>query len=168
MNYRNRIYQWQGDSSQPYPNNYIWKSRKWIFPFKLSFTRARVIADTGDRQDYYDSIIARNETIERNVSRISGLAIHGAVGEDVIGKFSINGDLLETVPTVADYSGDFNLSVKFYVDGSLYFTKEVYATDIPFAIKEKYRGRIFEVQIEGNVPVKRFVMATSVEELMGG
>lgn len=163
--YRNKIYQWQGDSSQPY-NNFIWKSRKYIYPYRVTFNCARIIAETGDRQDYYESIETRKRVLRRNHAMISGNALGGAIGEDAIGNVAINGDGLETVPTVAAYSGDYNLTVKIYVDGTLHFTKEVYASDIPFRIPGGVRGRTFEVQIEGNVIVKRLDMATSMKELM--
>ena len=163
--YRNRIYQWQGDDSQPYPNNYIWKSRQYIFSKEITFNCARVIADTGDRQDYYDSLEAQRLQIDRNNQRISGLLLHGSIGEDPVAQLAINGDELEEVSTVAAYSGDFNLSVKFYVNESLIFTKEVYATDKPFRIEGGIRGKKFEIQIEGNVIIRRFDMATSMKLL---
>jgi hypothetical protein len=169
--YRNQVYEWQGDGTQPYPNNYTWKSRKWIFPYKVTFTHARIIAETQDRQDYYDSVIARNEILRRNRAKISGLLMGGSISEDPIGQLAINGDALEDVPTVADYAGDYALTVKFYTWNedaqamALHFTKEVYAHDTVFPIEEGYRGRMFEVEIIGNCIIERFDMASTVEEL---
>jgi len=132
----------------------------------MTFNVARVIADTGDRQDYYESVMAREESIRRNRARISGNVIGGAISEEYLSEdVEVGGDLLETVATVGDYSGDNALTVKFYVDETLQFTKEVYAKDVPFTITGGIRGRKFEIQVEGNVKVLRVDMATSMKEL---
>lgn len=164
--YRNKIYEWQGDTTQPYPNDFTWKSKIYLFSFVMTFNCARIISVTGDRQDYYDSLIAYNRVVSRNNERIP-YDMGGAVGESYIGEdIEVNGDYLEELEAVADYSGDFNLTMYFYVDETLHFTKEIYSTDKPFRIPGGLRGRKFEIQIEGNVTVKRIDLATSIQELM--
>ena len=83
--YRNKIYEWEGDDTQPYPNNFVWESGRILLPYRKTFNCARVIADTDDRQDYYDDIEARRLIISRNNARISALFIGGAIAEDEIG-----------------------------------------------------------------------------------
>lgn len=165
-NYRNNIYQWEGDSTQPYPNNFTWTSGIILLPYRKAFSCARVLAVTGDRQDYYDDVEAQRQVIARNNAKISLGIMGGSIGEEEIGaNIEINGDNLETVPTVADYSGDFNLIVKIYGDGTLLFTKNVYSNNKPFRIPGGIRAREWYVSITGNVRVRRFDMADSVNEL---
>jgi hypothetical protein len=160
--YRNNIYQWEGDTTQPYPNNFIYHSGRILLPMKKTFYCARVIADTGDRQTYFEAVEARNRAIKRNNERISrGITWNPVIGYDI----EINGNDLETVPVVADYSGSFRLLVKIYGDGNLLHTKEVYASDRPWIISQGIRARAWEIQIEGNVTVRRFDLADSVREL---
>lgn len=160
--YRNNIYEWEGDTTQPYPNLFTWESGRMLLPYRCTFNCARVIADTGDRQDYYDSIEAKRRIISRNNSRLSaGVTWTPEIGYDI----EINGDDLEDVPTVADYSGDFDLIVYIYGDDTLLFTKNIYATNKPFRVKGGVRARAWEVLITGNVRVRRFDMAASMNEL---
>ena len=79
---RNNITEWEGDSTQPYPNNMTWESGRVLLPFRKSFGVARIIADTDDRQDYYDSIEAQRLVTVRNNVRISRLNLGGSVSED--------------------------------------------------------------------------------------
>jgi hypothetical protein len=161
--YRNKIYEWEGDTTQPYPNSFTWQSGRILLPKRKTFYCARVIADTGDRQTYYEAIEARKRAIKRNNERISaGIIWNPVIGYDI----EINGDDLETVPTVADYSGDYDLTISIYGDDTLLHQKEIYADDKPFLIKGGIRARAWEIIIVGNVTVRRFDMADSIEELM--
>jgi hypothetical protein len=161
--YRNNIYQWEGDTTQPYPNLFIWHSGRVLLPRKKTFYCARVIADTGDRQTYFEAIEARNRAIKRNNEKISA----GIIWDSVIGyDIEINGDDLEDVPIVADYSGNFNCLVRIYGDDVLLHEKEVYAIDKPFKVKGGIRARSWEIEILANVTIRRFDMADSMEELM--
>jgi hypothetical protein len=163
--YRNNIYHWEGDTTQPYPNNFTWHSGRELLSKKKTFYCARVISDTGDRSDYYKELEARKRAIKRNNEIISaGVTWNPLIGYDV----EINGDDLETVPAVADYSGDFNLYIQIYGDDTLLHQKEIYATDKPFLIKGGIRARAWEIIIVGNVKVRRFDMADSMQELMQG
>lgn len=167
------IYRWEGDKTQPLDQGFTWKGKKIVMPSRTAFGAARVIAEVGDRQAYYDSIVARDEAIRRNAARISNRTLGGAIGEDVVAStlISVNGDLLEDVPTVEAYSGNFALTFNWYVDGTLRFTKDVYASDVPFRVSARdddgkaLRGRSFEIEITGNVEVIRIDVASAMEEL---
>lgn len=162
----NYIYEWEGDNTQPFRNNYTWKSKKFLLPVVTNFSAARVVAEVGDRSDYYDTLQARADAIARNNARLAAGSVMGAIGETSIGySIPVNGDNLETVPTVGSYSGDYSLTIRIYADSVLRFTKDVYATDIPFRIAGNFRKRTWEVEIEANVTVRRFDMAQSMEEL---
>jgi hypothetical protein len=167
------IFKWEGDKTQPLDQGFTWKGKKVILPSRTAFGGARVIAEVGDRQAYYDSIVLRDEAIRRNTARISNRTLGGAIGEDAVAStlISLNGDLLEDVPEVQSYSGNFALTFNWYVDGTLRFTKDVYASDIPFRVSARdangkaLRGRTFEIEITGNVTVQRIDVASAMEEL---
>jgi hypothetical protein len=165
--YRNNIFEWEGDDTQPYPNNAVWESGRVLLPVRKTFNCARIIADTDTRQDYYDDVEARRLILARNSARISALFIGGAIAEDEIGEaLELNGDSLEDVPMVAAYSGDFALKVDIYGDDVLLFTKEVYSNNKPFRLGNiGIRARAWYIKITGNVRVRRFDMADSIDEL---
>lgn len=160
------VYEWEGDVLQPFTMLYVWGSKKILLPKRTSFSCARVIAETQDRQTYYDALVAYKDAVRRNAERISAYLTGGAVGEDPIGDgIPIDGDLLEDVTDPGDYSGDFELSMDLYIDGEFQFTKEVYANGIPFRLAQGCRGRTFEIELVGNVEVKRVDIASDMAEL---
>jgi len=162
----NFIYEWEGDDTQPFRNSFTWKSGKFLLPVITNFSCARVIGELADRADYYATLQARSDAIQRNNARLASGSIKAAIGETYIGEnIPINGDNLETVPTVGSYSGNYELSVRFYCDGVLKFTKDVYASDIPFRVEGGVRKRTWEVEFIGNVQVRRFDMAQAMDEL---
>jgi hypothetical protein len=163
----NTVYKWEGDPTQPFRNNMTYRSKRWLLPTRTSFSAARVIGELGDRETYFAAVALRQEIIVRNQARIALLNLGGAIGELETGhgQFPIAGDLLEDVSAPLSYSGTLACSVKFYVDGVLKFTKNVYASDVPFRLNSGYRGRKFEAELVSNVKVNRFDMASSMEEL---
>ncbi|MBU1066965.1 hypothetical protein KKE60_04225 [Patescibacteria group bacterium] len=163
MAYINQIYEWEGDDTQPYSSNYTWKSKEYLLPVKTIFSAGRVIATFDDREDYYDELAASAAATARNAARISGGILGSMLGSAAIGERMLNGDTLETVPTVGDFSGDYNCTLNVYVGGTLAFTKEIYS-DRPFRIGAG-RGRSWAVEITGNVIVKQIDMASSMKEL---
>jgi len=164
MAYVNEAYQWEGDATQPYEGAYTWKSKKYLLPVRTTFTCGRVIATFLDREDYWDSLEARDQVLYRNRARIAAGALLGLIGDEELGERELNGDILEDVPTVGAYSGDYALTLKVYCDTVLRLTKEIYA-DVPFRLGDGFRGRTWEVEVIGNVIVKRVDLASSMEEL---
>lgn len=160
----NNIFQWEGDKTQPYPSNWVWRSKKVLLPYRATVGAARVISVLGDRSDYFTLLLARQEAIARNSARISAGMIGGSISEDLIGVLEVNGDTLEDPPTVGDYSGSFNLLFRLYVDDVLKFTKEIYS-ERPFRCDDGYRGRSFEFELEGNITVRRVDYGASIEDL---
>ena len=164
MAYINELYEWGGDTTQPYPTNYTWKSKKWLFPFKMSLGAARIIAEYEDRDDYWDELHARNQAIRRNNARISAGVLLGLIGDEELGDRELNGDILEDVPTVGDFSGDYNCTFKLYADGVLKLTKEVYVNK-PFRLGDGFRGRSWAFQVEGNIIIKRIDLGGSIADI---
>ena len=161
----NTVYEWEGDATQPFSTNYTWKGKRFLLPVLTTFSCARVIAEYGDRLDHYDLVIARLAAIARNNARISAGVIGGAIGEDPVAEWlAVNGDTLETVPDAPTYSGDWAFTLYIYVGGELKFTKIVYSS-VPFRLPDGFRGRDWEFEFKGNVTLRRFDMASSMEEL---
>ena len=160
----NNVFQWEGDKTQPYPNNWVWRSKKVLLPYRATVGAARVIASLGDRYDYFALLLARQEAISRNSARISAGMIGGSIAENLIGVLEVNGDDLEDPPTVGSYSGAFNLVFRLYVDDTLRFTKQVYSSR-PFRCDDGYRGRSFEFELEGNITVRRIDYGASIDDL---
>jgi len=160
----NNVYQWEGDKTQPYPSNWVWRSKKVLLPYRATIGAARVISVLADRADYFVLLLARQEAIARNSARISAGMIGGSISEDLVGVFEVNGDTLEDPPTVGDYSGNFNLLFRLYVDDVLKFTKEIYS-ERPFRCADGFRGRSFEFELEGNITVRRIDYGASIDDL---
>lgn len=167
--YLNTIYKWEGDSTQPLDDLFTWKSGRKLLPHKTSFTHARIIADVGDREAYNDAVAAAAALVTANATMVSNLTMGGSIGEDLLGdeRFSVGGDLLVDIDDEElEYSGDYRLTFNLYVDGTLRFTKDVYSADKPFRIRHGRKGRAFEIEVTGNVPVRRVDVAQSLKELM--
>lgn len=160
----NSVYEWEGDQTQPYSSNWIWRTKKFLLPYLTTIGAARVIAEVGDREAYYALLAARQAVILNNSALISAGAVGGAIAEDLIGSLEVNGDNLADPPTVGGYSGDFNLIFRLYVDDVLRFTKEIYSSK-PFRCADGYRGRTFEFELEGNVTVRRLDWGASISDL---
>lgn len=160
----NKVYQWEGDRTAPYPSNWVWRSKKVLLPYRTTVGAARVIAALGDREAYYALLVARQEVINRNSARISAGMVGGSVSEDLIGSIEVDGDGLETPPTVGAYDGSNSLIFRLYVDDTLKFTKEVYTTR-PFRCDDGFRGRSFEFELEGNITVRRIDYGASIDDL---
>lgn len=168
MGFYNLAYQFEGDPSQPFTDNLRWKSRRNLLNRRVTFNAFLLVADTGDRQDWYDTLLEYRAILKRNAALIANGTENGTIGEVIAGgSLSINGDVLEDPPSLAAYSGDLELSVSFYVDGVLHAVIDVYANEVPLRIPGGVRGRSFEMLISGNVPrIRRFEMASSMAELM--
>lgn len=164
MSYVSQVYEWEGDATQPYETAYTWKSKKFMLPVVTTFTCGRVIAEFQDRETYWDTVEARNQVLYRNRARIAAGALLGMIGDEELGDRELDGDILEDVPVVGAYSGDLACQLLVYCNDMLRLTKEVYI-DRPFRLGNGFRGRTWEIEIIGNIIVKRLDLASSMEEL---
>lgn len=161
----NYIYEWEADTTQPFPINYLWRSKKILLGAKANFQVARVISELGDRAAYQQLLDDHAAAISRNIARISAGQIGGSIGEDTLGgNISINGDNLEPVEDVPAYSGAFGLTFRVYANNVKETDKEIYS-DRPFKINSGYRKREFYFEVEGNLEIKRIDLANSMREI---
>jgi len=159
-------YEWEGDTTQPFPLALKWRSRTNLYPMRGAFQVARVVSELGDRAAYQALIDAYYEALSRNTARISAGRIGGAIGENILGtNIEVNGDNLEDVDAVPDYSGDFSLIFRLYVDGSKSTERSIYSPK-PFRLDSEDRGRKFFFEIEGNLEIDDIAVASSTEGLM--
>jgi len=163
----NYVYEFEGDSSQPFGTDLTYKSYKIILPKKITFNCGRIIFTPGELTAYNDLVKVRDETIKRNKSKIAEGGLVEVGGGTSYAEFPIAGDGLETVPAEPTYSGDDSLTFNLYADGTLKFTKTMYNTDV-FKITGGYKSRIWEYEVIGNVYLQSVALATSVRELKGG
>ena len=88
----------------------------------------------------------------------------GSYGAFIYARNAYGGDLLQSTSDVEVY--EYN-TLKVYCDGTLKLTTTVDTPNI-FMLPSGFRGREWEFQIEGTIPVKRIEFATSVRELIHG
>lgn len=168
MAYDNVVYQWEGDTSQPL-DTMEWDSGEKVADGRVRLACARILFDVGDLEAFYQTIIDREELIERNSAKLaSGLlgTTGGNEGGYIFGVYPLAGDNLETVPALPTYGGTLSLIFKLYADGILKFTKTIYNNRI-FKLAGGYRGQKWIIRLEGNVDkVQRVDVASSVEEIL--
>lgn len=161
----NKIYLWEGDDTQPLPSSFKWRSKRFILPARTVLSTARVIAEQGDRTDYYESLKNYQSTVERNNALISSWLTSGAISENEIGYgLEINGDELVDPGSEPTYSGDFTLVFRVYYDDALRLEKEVYS-DYPFRVISGRRPRAVYYEVESNLEIKRVDLASTTEEI---
>ena len=168
MAYDNIVYEWEGDTTQPFGTMY-WESPEIVTDGRIRLSCARVLFDVGDLEAFYQTVLDRDELIARNAAKLaSGQigTIGGAEGGYIFGKYSIAGDGLEEVPAAPVYGGTLSLIFKLYGDGVLKFTKTLYNNRI-FKLGGGYRAQKWIVSLTGNVDkIQRVDVATSVEEIL--
>ena len=74
-----------------------------------------------------------------------------------------NGSILADIPTPADLR---NIQVILYADEQQVFTTGVLNQE-PIRLPVTGKAYVYEVKITGNVPVRSFVMGTSIGETRG-
>ena len=156
------VKEWEGDDY-----NYLaakWKSKKFTLDSGINFSAARIIMDS----EFYNTVLALVESDAYIANYNAGLFaagnLGGAYNEFEYNRFPYNGDLLMSVNNVEISS---LITFKLYVDGVLKFTKLV-SDEKPFRLPSGFRGMKWEVQLEGNIPVRRVQIATSARELLNG
>lgn len=164
----NEIYEWEGDQTQGF-GDFYWESREFVTPGRIRLSCARVVFDVGDLAAFYQTLVDRQEIIDRNAAKIASgqLGTTGGIeGGYIHAQYPIAGDNLEAVPAEPTYSGDLSLQFLLYADGSLILTKQLYTTKV-FKLPGGYRALKWKVVLTGNVAkIQRCDVATSVQEIM--
>lgn len=143
--------------------NYVWKSKRFTFPYWTSFSAMKLDADymvnsfIDAWREETGEIVEHNKAIR---SSREGMSLGGDLNASLINEHDINGSLLEPVPALAEYR---NATVTLIVDG-----KEVYAKNFKTfdAVRvPSVKGFTWEVKINGTLDIRAFLMATTLREL---
>ena len=152
---------WEGDDY-----NYLtakWKSKKFILDSSINFSVGRIIIDS----NFYDDVLALVESesyiLDLNAAVFAAGNLVGSYGTFMYGRFEYGGDLILSSNNV-EINAD--ISFKLYANNELKFTKTV-NSDKFFRLPSGYRANKWEVQLEGNIPIRKIQFATSVRSLLG-
>jgi len=164
------ISKWDADTTSY--NNYGYKSPRFIFSKLINFKVAQVYIDF----DFYfevQNLLGTDDTLTNlNNTEWAGTAGTTApakledacVNDFVVNSQDANGDNLYSLASlgVQEY-----ITFKIYADSVLKFTKEV-SDNLMFKLPRGFKGKEWEVEVSGMIPVKRIMVATSTEELLNG
>lgn len=155
------ISQWDADDTRY--RNYRFKSRRYVYNRPLNFKAAMVILNT----DWYEEVVAAAggdlESLNEDTWDETdwGYQLGGTINGYIIGAQDINGDDLYSS---ADFGFQNYVEFRVYVDGVLNFTKQV-TDSTAFKLPRGFKNKKWEWEVVGMIPVKRVVLATSMEEL---
>lgn len=156
------IFKWAGSDLETL--YYTWRSGIILTPADCNFGAARVRID----EEYVAVVsgaIAESGAIEDyNAVIFAAGAIAGGLGGAGIGTYGVGGDQLRS-------SGNLSVGVtaafRWICDGVIRHNKTV-SNSQAFRLPGGFKGRRFEIQIDGYVPVRTVEVASGMEELYQG
>lgn len=156
----NNIYQLDGD---PVNNMfYEWKSKKFVLPSPLNFAVMKAqadwdaIASVATYNAVVDEIIAANEAYWA-----TGLTRFSTLNRTPINTYTINGSILQPIPTAQDVS---NIQILLFANGVQVYSIGVTGQE-PQRLPATKKDYLWEIKITGNVGLREFRMATDITEL---
>ena len=156
----NNIYQLDGD---PVNNMfYEWKSKKFVLPNPLNFAVMKAQADW----DAIDSVAAYNAVVDEIIAAneaywATGLTRFSTLNRTPINTYTINGSILQPIPTTQDVS---NIQILLFANGVQVYSIGVTGQE-PQRLPAGTKDYIWEIKITGNVGLREFRMATDITEL---
>lgn len=168
MAYMTEIFEWEGDSTQPF-DTFNWKGRLYNLDTRMRLgAYGMIFFDTGNFDSYNAEVAEYDARVATNLSYLSAGRVIFDQGPHAgwpVGGLSVAGTLLALVGSAPSYTGSRSLTFKVYVDGSLYASKLIY-NERPFRVPAPKRSNRWEFELQGNVNnVKRLVIAPSMQEL---
>jgi hypothetical protein len=155
----NKVYQW--DADQGTKMVFDWMSREVMYPDPTTFGAFMVDAEFNMTQAQINAALAANQAIvAANQATITALLAMGEIDGDAFNASAINGDLLQTPPTVTWDSVLF----QFYVNGKLRYSKEIIDTE-GHRLKKYSSADQVAIRLSGNARVKGAFIAGSLKEL---
>lgn len=160
-NINNHIYQLDADTVNL--TFYEWLSKKFILPNPMNFAAFKVHGD----YDFitsgadYNAVVADITAANQAIFTSSGGNTKGPLNQHLLDTFVLNGSLLSPIPQPASTR---SINVFIYGDGEEIWAGGVTAPDT-IRLPAGFKAYTWEVRITGNVPVRKFAMSTSVEEL---
>jgi hypothetical protein len=150
------------DASESEYKNYLFRSKQYILEKPHNFKVAQVVLDT----DFLAELLA--DLAENDV--LTDLNTAAWAEDDMLGA-PLNGSSLNSFALVGDTLLDLNtlgvqtfVNFRLYIDGTLLWTKQVTDSTM-FKLPRGFKDKKWEWSIEGMIPVKRVILATSTEEI---
>lgn len=156
----NNIYQLDAD---PVNNMfYEWKSKKFVLPNPLNFAVMKAQADW----DAIDSVAAYNAVVAEIIAAnqaywATGATRFSTLNRTPINTYTINGSILQPIPTLQDVS---NIQILLFANGVQVYSIGVTGQE-PQRLPATKKDYIWEIKITGNVGLREFRMATDITEL---
>jgi hypothetical protein len=150
---------WDADTTEYRMFNY--KSPQYIQTKPVNFKVAQVILDT----EFYNSVletISDNGTLEDLNADAWELPLRGAFNANMLNEQDINGDTLYSLRNLGVQS---YINFKIYVGGTLKWVKQVSDSQM-FKLPSGFKHKKWEWSVDGMIPVKRVILATSTEEIV--
>ena len=152
-----KLSQW--DANEGRPLSYTWRSKYFILPKPVNFGCFTLEAD-------FDEIAKYEERkAQYEADRIANLAlmasnVRGAVNSHEINFLEINGSLIKKLSKeVPRY-----MHLKFYANGILKYETDVKDSKLK-RLPSGFADQIWEVQIEGNVPIRQLNVGEVMNDL---
>lgn len=152
--------QWEGDTSLSGSMYFSWLSKCFDMLELTNFSAGRVRArydDAAEMLSDTSALLSENEVLFAIADSLGG-----DLGTEQVNKVALNGSLLNNLSDTSPPGITFSL----YADGVLQFSRLITNSD-PFRLPSGFRGRKYEIKVEGNFPVIEVSVANSVGELRG-
>ncbi|HEX7116255.1 MAG TPA: hypothetical protein VF193_14100 [Steroidobacter sp.] len=158
----NKVYDFDSRSDRV---PYLWRSKIYVAPAEVHFGAARLLGDlenalTIDEEAQYEQ--DRQDVIAQNQDLIDADEDSGALNGSALNEEEVNGDaLLEVPPPFDDIVG---VIFTLIANGKSVASVPVNSEE-PFRLPSGWRGRTFQVQLQGQVEVRQVIVAPSIEEI---
>ena len=155
------IYQLDADTVNK--DAFEWKSKRFVNPYRTSFSAMKLDADYNANDDLEAWEAARQEILEYNREvweERDELSLLGEQNVVPVNHFQVNGSLLQSVPSRAEAR---TVTVTLIADGEEIYSKtfsEIVACRIPAVTAYSW-----QVRFTGTVNIRSFAMSTSMREL---
>lgn len=162
----NQVMEWEGDETQNFAS-FAWESKDFIEAKRARLCCGRVEFEPGDLTDYWETVIAYQETLRANTEKIAAYDLGSIVpqGGFDLGAYGPADDDLEPLGEPPAYAGDLSLQLKVYSDDVLRKTIDLYHTGI-FKFDGGDARHKWKYRLEGNVDrVKSVYLASTVSEI---
>lgn len=152
------ISQWEGSTDIHDAFYFKWRSKEFELSSLTNFSCARV------RARYVDAAAALSDVSELLAENEIIMTMADSLGGDLntllCGGVTLGGDIMHDL----SQESSPNITFRLFADGEMVFSKAVENSD-PFRLPGGFKGRRYQIQVEGNFAVQELTVATSITEL---
>lgn len=154
------ISRWDADPAEYRP--YSYRTPLFISEKPMNYKVAQVILN----QDFIDEVSGQIDESQRlqdaNAAAWAAGDFRSMMNGNMLNEQDINGDTLYSLRDLGVWN---YVDFKIIVDGTVKFVKKV-TNNTMFKLPRGFKDKKWEIELEGMIPVKRVVMATSTEEIV--